>query len=157
MPRLVALPALALVLAAPPASAQQPARATPIAPAPAARIERLDPAFDALVPRDAKVEKLAEGFDWTEGPVWHHGGGYLLFSDIPKNTIYRWKEGEGLSIYMRPAGYNTGTNPPGRELGTNGLTFDAKGMLVVADHGHRAISRWNDSLFTRTIGSTRGS
>ena len=151
MPRLVTLSALALVLATSPTSAQQAARATPIAPAAGSRIERLDPAFDALVPRDAQVEKLAEGFDWTEGPVWHHAGGYLLFSDIPKNTIYRWKEGEGLSIYMRPAGYNTGTNPPGRELGTNGLTFDAKGKLVVADHGHRGISRWNDSLFTRTV------
>ena len=151
MPRPITLAAIALVFTTSSASAQQAARATPIVPAPGARIERLDPTFDALVPRDAKVEKLAEGFDWTEGPVWHHVGGYLLFSDIPKNTIYRWKEGEGLSIYMRPAGYNTGTNPPGRELGTNGLTFDAKGTLVVADHGHRGISRWNDSLFTRTV------
>jgi gluconolactonase len=151
MPRLVALAALALVLTTSPALAQQTAKATPIGPAPESRIERLDPAFDALVPRDAQVEMLAEGFDWTEGPVWRHAGGYLLFSDIPKNTIYKWKEGEGLSIYMRPSGYNTGTTPPGRELGTNGLTFDANGKLVVADHGHRGISRWNDSLFTRTV------
>jgi gluconolactonase len=54
-------------------------------------------------------------------------------------------------VFLRPAGYNTGTNPPGRELGTNGLTFDAQGRLVVADHGNRGISRWNDSLFTRTV------
>jgi gluconolactonase len=151
MSRLVALSALALVFAASPALGQQAARATPIAPAAGSRIERLDPAFDALVPPDARVEKLAEGFDWTEGPVWQKRGGYLLFSDIPKNTVFRWKEGEGLSIYMRPAGYAAGTNPPGREIGTNGLTFDAKGMLVVADHGNRGISRWNDSLFTRTV------
>jgi gluconolactonase len=52
---------------------------------------------------------------------------------------------------MRPAGNAAGPNPPGREIGTNGLTFDAKGMLVVADHGNRGISRWNDSLFTRTV------
>ena len=78
-------------------------------------------------------------------------GGDLLFSDIPKNTIYRWKEGEGLSVFLRPAGYSTGTTPPGREIGTNGLTFDAQGRLVVADHGNRGISRWNDSLFTRTV------
>jgi gluconolactonase len=151
MPRHARPIALALVLFATPALAQNAATATPIAPAAGAKIERLDPAFDALVSRDAKVEQLAQGFDWTEGPVWRKSGGYLLFSDIPKNTIYRWKEGEGLSIFLRPAGYNTGTTPPGRELGTNGLTFDAKGQLVVADHGNRGISRWNDSLFTRTV------
>jgi gluconolactonase len=151
MHRSLSFAALALVLGSTSGLAQQPAHATPIAPAPNSRIERLDPAFDALVPADAKVERLAEGFDWTEGPVWRHSGGYLLFSDIPKNTTYRFKEGEGLSIFLRPAGYAFGTNPPGRELGSNGLTFDAKGMLVVADHGNRGISRWNDSLFTRTV------
>ena len=151
MPRHLRSIALAASLVASPALAQQAAKATPIAPAVGSRIERLDPAFDALVPADAQVEKLAEGFDWTEGPVWRRSGGYLLFSDIPKNTVYRWKEGEPLSIFMRPAGYNTGTTPPGRELGTNGLTFDAQGRLVVADHGNRGISRWNDSLFTRTV------
>ena len=143
--------AIALTLVASSALAQNTGRATPIAPAAGTRIERLDPAFDALVPRDAQIEKLAEGFAWTEGPVWRKSGAYLLFSDIPNNAIYRWKEGEGLSVFIRPAGYAMGTNPPGREIGTNGLTFDAQGRLVVADHGNRAISRWNDSLFTRTV------
>jgi gluconolactonase len=151
MPRHARLVVLTTLLAASPALAQTSARATPIAPAAGARIDRLDPAFDALVPTTARVEKLAEGFDWTEGPLWRKSGGYLLFSDIPKNTIYRWKEGEGLSVFLRPAGYGAGTNPPGREIGTNGLTFDAQGRLVVADHGNRGISRWNDSLFTRTV------
>ena|SRR5436190_1685723 len=151
MPRHVRPITLALVLAASPALAQNAAKATPIAPAAGAKIERLDPAFDALVSTEAKIEQLAEGFDWTEGPVWKRSGGYLLFSDIPKNTVYRWKEGEALSVFLRPAGYSTGTTPPGRELGSNGLTFDAKGQLVVADHGNRGISRWNDSLFARTV------
>jgi gluconolactonase len=115
------------------------------------RIERLDPALDALLDQNARVEQLAEGFAWTEGPVWRRDKGYLLFSDIPHNTVWKWNEAEGLSIYMRPAGYAFGTNPPGRELGTNGLTFDKNGTLVVADHGNRGISRWNDSLFTRTV------
>jgi len=115
------------------------------------RIERLDPALDALIDRNARVEKLADGFAWTEGPVWRRDKGYLLFSDIPHNTVWKWNQAEGLSIYMRPAGYAFGTNPPGRELGTNGLTFDKSGTLVVADHGNRGISRWNDSLFTRTV------
>ena len=111
-------------------------------------IERLDPAFDALVPRDAKIETLADGFAWTEGPVWRKSGGYLLFSDIPNNTINKWKDGQGISVFLRPAGYN-GATPNGRELGTNGLTFDANDKLVVADHGNRQIARINDSIFTR--------
>ena len=113
------------------------------------RIERLDPAMDALVPRDARIEKLAEGFRWSEGPVWRKSGGYLLFSDIPSNTINKWKEGEGLTVYLRPAGY-TGPTPFGRELGSNGLTFDAQDRLVMADHGNRQIARLNDSIFTKT-------
>jgi gluconolactonase len=114
------------------------------------RIDRLDPAFDAIVPVGAKIEKLADGFVWVEGPVWRRDKGYLLFSDIPRNTIYKWKDGEGISVFMRPAGYS-GPTPQGRELGTNGLTVDAQGRLVVADHGNRAIARLDDSLFTKTV------
>jgi len=114
------------------------------------RIDRLDPAFDAIVPVGAKIEKLAGGFDWVEGPLWRRDRGYLLFSDIPKNTVYKWKDGEGLSVFMRPAGY-TGTTPQGREIGTNGLAVDAQGRLVFADHGNRLIARLNDTTFTRTV------
>jgi gluconolactonase len=132
-------------------AAQSTTKAPSFATAEGSRIERLDPALDALIDKNARVEKLADGFAWTEGPVWRRDKGYLLFSDIPHNTVWKWNEAEGLSIYMRPAGYAFGTNPPGRELGTNGLTFDRSGTLVVADHGNRGISRWNDSLFTRTV------
>jgi gluconolactonase len=127
-----------LALAAPSTSAQT-----------IGRVERLDPALDALVPPNAVIEKLGEGFDWTEGPVWRKSGGYLLFSDIPKNAINKWKEGEGITTFMRPAGYN-GATPSGRELGTNGLAFDANDRLVMADHGNRQIARLDDSIFTRT-------
>ena len=112
-------------------------------------IERLDPALDALVPPNATLEQLADGFDWTEGPVWRKSGGYLLFSDIPKNAIHKWKPGEGLSVFMRPAGY-AGPTPSGRELGSNALTIDAHDRLVMADHGNRQVARVNDSLFTKT-------
>jgi gluconolactonase len=113
-------------------------------------IERLDPALDALIAPDARIELLADGFDWTEGPVWQKGGGYLLFSDIPRNTIHRWKEGQGVSVYMRPAGY-AGSTPFGRELGSNGLTFDPGGELVMADHGNRQVSRVDSVKFTKTV------
>lgn len=111
-------------------------------------LERLDPAFDALVPPTARVEMLARGFAWSEGPAWRKSGGYLLFSDAPHNTMWRWKEGEGLSVFLRPAGY-TGTNPPGRELGSNGITIDASGAVVYADHGNRLVARLVDSNYTK--------
>lgn len=128
-------------------------------PLAAQSIERLDPAFDALVARDATVETLARGIAWAEGPVWRRdaggagtrrgAGGYLLFSDAPRNTIWKWQDGEGLTVFLRPAGY-TLPDPPGRELGSNGLTLDAEGRLVMADHGNRQIARLDDSLFTKT-------
>ena len=112
-------------------------------------MERLDPALDALIPADATLERLVEGLDWSEGPVWRKSGGYLLFSDIPRNTVHRWKEGEGLSIFLRPAGYIR-NDPAGLELGTNGLVFDAQDRLVMADHGNRQIARLDEANFTRT-------
>jgi gluconolactonase len=113
------------------------------------QIERLDPALDALIAPDAKIEQLATGFEWSEGPVWRVNGRYLLFSDVPRNTIYKWQDSTGLSVFLRPAGY-TGINPPGRELGTNGLTFDANDSLVMADHGNRQVARLDEAKFTRT-------
>ena len=113
-------------------------------------IERLDPALDVLIAPDAKIEQLAVGFDWAEGPVWRASGHYLLFSDVPKNTIYKWQDSTGLSVFLRPAGY-TSINPPGRELGSNGLTLDSNDSLVMADHGNRQVARVNESKFTKTI------
>jgi gluconolactonase len=106
-----------------------------------ATITSLDPRFDQLVPKDAKLEKIADGFIWVEGPVWHKQGGYLLFSDIPANAVYKWKSGEGASVYLKSSGYS-GTAPfAGMEPGSNGLTFDAKGQLVLCRHGDRQIGR----------------
>src|SRR5690606_29195666 len=108
-------------------------------------IERLDPAVDKLIPSDAKIEVLASGFDWSEGPVWVKEGGYLLFSDVPRNTVHRWKEGEGISNWLKPSGY-TGTDPRGEEMGSNGLTLDAKGRLILCQHGDRRVARLDAPL-----------
>jgi gluconolactonase len=108
-----------------------------------------DADFHRLVPRNAQIEQLAEGFAWSEGPIWRASGGYLLFTDIPNNTIYQWSEADGLSVFLRPAGY-VWADPPGRELGSNGLAFDADDRLVVADHGNRQIARLDESNFTKT-------
>jgi gluconolactonase len=103
-------------------------------------IERLDPALDKLLPADAKLEKLAEGFDWVEGPVWVKKGGYLLFSEIPLNSIYKWKEGAGVSLFLKPAGY-FGERTDLKEPGSNGLAIDKKGALVMCQHGERRIAK----------------
>jgi gluconolactonase len=104
-------------------------------------ITSLDPRFDRLVPAGAKLEKLVDDHGWTEGPVWVRDGDYLLFSDVVKNRIYRWKEGEGESVVLDPSGY-TGSAPfAGPEPGSNGLAIDPEGRLVFAQHGDRRISR----------------
>jgi gluconolactonase len=102
-------------------------------------IERLDPALDRLIAPDAKIETLAEGYEWAEGPIWVKAGGYLLFSDVLKNTVHRWKEGEGAKPYLTPSGY-TSTAPRGGETGSNGLTLDRTGRLVLAQHGDRRVA-----------------
>lgn len=103
-------------------------------------IERLDPALDALLPKDAKVEVLAKGLDWAEGPVWSKRDNCLYFSDVPQNVVYRWKEGEGISVYLKPSGY-TGPTPRGGEPGSNGLTIDNQGRLTLCQHGDRRVAR----------------
>jgi gluconolactonase len=104
------------------------------------RIERKDPRFDKIIPKAARMERLAGGLIWCEGPTWIKDGGYVLFSDIPRNSVMKWKEGEGLSLFMRPAGY-TGVVPYGREPGSNGLLVDPEGRVVFCEHGDRRISR----------------
>jgi gluconolactonase len=104
-------------------------------------IERLDPRLDALIPPGAELEKVAEGIEWAEGPVWDVRDGSLLFSDVPRNGIFRWKPGSGLSRFLSPSGY-TGKAPfAGREPGSNGLAFDREGRLVMCQHGDRRIAR----------------
>jgi gluconolactonase len=105
------------------------------------KIVRLEPRIDKLVPEDSVLEKIADGFSWVEGPVWDKKRGYLLFSDIPDNSIFKWKEGKGIALFLKPSGY-TGKLPfKGREPGSNGLALDARGRLVLCAHGDRRISR----------------
>ncbi|ALA60403.1 SMP-30/gluconolactonase/LRE family protein [Nitrospira moscoviensis] len=104
-------------------------------------ITSLDPRFDLLVPHDAALETIADGFTWVEGPVWHRQGGYLLFSDIPANRIYKWKAGEGVSLFLEGSGYSGSTPFVGKEPGSNGLALDSKGNLLLCRHGDRQIGR----------------
>ena len=116
------------------------------------RVERLDPALDALVAPEARPELLGSGFGWTEGPAWRKHGGYVVFSDILNNTIYKWKEGEGLSVFLRPAGYTESNPPPiGRELGSNALLWDHQGRLIINDQGNRRIVRLDERNYTKVV------
>jgi gluconolactonase len=110
-------------------------------PAKAPVIRALDPRFGGLVPEGAQIEKIVEGHEWVEGPVWVRDGRYLLFSDVVKNGIYRWKEGNGEEVLLQPSGYTGPARFGGAEPGSNGLAIDAAGRLVFARHGDRQIAR----------------
>jgi gluconolactonase len=103
-------------------------------------IIRKDPRFDKLIPKGTKLEKLADGFKWAEGPVWIPDGKFLLFSDIPNNRIVKWQAGKGAATWLKPSGY-TGAKPRGGEPGTNGLMLDPKGRLILCEHGDRRVTR----------------
>lgn len=108
-------------------------------------VERLDPALDKIVSADAKGEIIATGFDWSEGPLWVEKYHMLLFSDVPQNTIYKWTETNGKEIYLQPSGY-TDTAKRGGETGSNGLTLDKNGHLILTQCGNRQIARMEASL-----------
>jgi gluconolactonase len=130
--------------------AQSPATQTPLRTL--GKIERLKPEFDALIPADAKLEVLADGFTWTEGPLWmgDKDSGYLLFTDIPRNSIFSWSKFHGISLFMNPSGY-TGVTYYGLEPGANGLLKDADGNLVMCEHGDRRVSVLTPNGGKRTL------
>ena len=114
------------------------------------RIVRESPQLDSLIAPDAKIEVLASGFEWSEGPVWWSDEKALLFSDIPRNSVMIWREGVGAKVWMKPAGF-TGPSDYGKEPGSNGLTFDPKGRLVFCEHGDRRLSVLEKDGGKRTI------
>lgn len=104
----------------------------------AGTIERLDPRLDALIPLDANIQKLASGFTFTEGPVWDKRSDILYFSDVRDNTIYSWSEDEGVNVFIQPV-FAEETDHP--SVGSNGLTLDREGRLILMEHGYRRVSR----------------
>ena len=104
---------------------------------------RLDAAIDAIVPPNPKIFKLAEGFQFTEGPVWikqSNPGGHLLFSDPNANTIYKYTDGK-LDVFKNPSGYAGADIAEYKQPGSNGLTLDSQGRLTVNQHGNRRVIR----------------
>lgn len=108
-------------------------------------VHRVDDALDALIARDAEIEILAEGFDWTEGPLWVESLQSLLFSDIPPNTVYKWDSLNGVEVYLHPSGY-TDSLSRGGEVGSNGLLLDDQDNLILCQHGDRRVAMMQSDI-----------
>nr|WP_294996594.1 SMP-30/gluconolactonase/LRE family protein [uncultured Sediminibacterium sp.] len=108
-------------------------------------IERLNSSLDKVIDIESKAEIIAEGFDWSEGPLWIAKYNMLLFSDVPKNTIYKWTAAKGTEVYLTPSGFS-GTNSKSKEPGSNGLLLDKNGNLVLCQHGNRQMARMEAGL-----------
>lgn len=113
-------------------------------------VERLSTEIDNLIEKSAKIEILADGFEWSEGPVWSSQLNSVLFSDVPENVIYSWNEDKGLGTFTRPIGYS-GKVPNLKKAGTNGLTIDADGNLIICMHGDRKITRLEKLNINRKV------
>ena len=109
-------------------------------------IDRIEKEINSLIDKNTKIEVLADGFDWSEGPVWSNELNGLLFSDVPQNKIYFWNEKDGVTEFISPSGYTGVSITSGREIGSNGLTFDSNGNLLLAQHGDRRVSMLTSKL-----------
>lgn len=108
-------------------------------------VERLDSTINALIPSDSKIEILASGFEWAEGPLWLEDQQALIFTDVPTNKVWKWTEKDSLSLYLMPSGY-LGDRIDKGEPGANGLALDAVGNLILCQHGERQIGKMLASL-----------
>jgi gluconolactonase len=124
-------------------------------------IEHTDAGLEAIINKDARIEIIADGFDWSEGPLWVADKNMLLFSDIPQNTVHKWTQEKGLETYLKPSGY-TGATPRGGELGSNALILGRQGQLVLCQHGDRRLAQMDapldkpDSAFTTLAANYQG-
>ena len=108
-------------------------------------IKRVDSEIDAIVGPNPKIYKLAEGFEFTEGPIWVRDGGYLLFSDPNANMMYKFKPADSapgeLTVFRQPSGYSGADIAEYGQPGSNGLTLDSKGRLTINEHGNHRVTR----------------
>jgi gluconolactonase len=107
-------------------------------------------AFHKLIAPDAIVENLADGWDWAEGPVWIKDGGFLICSDIPKNSIIKWSDADGKSVFLHPSGSEK-DQPDLKESGSNGLVMAPDGDVVLMEHGDRRVTKLNVKTKKKTV------
>ncbi len=108
-------------------------------------IEILDPAAASIIDSNTEIRALGKGYQWAEGPVYVPQGGYFLFSDVGGNTVYRWKEGSEVTVYLKPSGY-TGLFPGTAQGGSNGLAIDGSGRLILCQDGDRRLAMMDAPL-----------
>ena len=106
--------------------------------------EAFSPEFRRIVPAEATFSKVAGGFVFTEGPVWNHRDGYLVWVDIIGDTIWKWVPGQGKSVVVQPSSH------------ANGTTFDAQGRLIVAGWSNRTVWRLEKDCSSSTLASHYG-
>lgn len=104
------------------------------------KLDKLDPAANRIIPANARLERVADGFKWVEGPIWI--GNKLFFAEIPSDSIRTWTPGRGVAIFLQPSGYKGAAPYNGPEPGSNGMTVDARGRLTVAGHAQRDVYRF---------------
>jgi gluconolactonase len=109
-------------------------------------IIQYDEGLSAVIDTSTKAEIIAEGYEWSEGPLWIEKHNMLLFSDVPMNTIYKWTAANGAEVYLKPSGYTSTTPSKCKEPGSNGLTLDNEGNLVLCQHGNRQMGRMDAPL-----------
>lgn len=107
----------------------------------AIEIEYYDERGHVMVPQSTTIEKLADGFSWIEGPAWNGEEDFLLFSDIPNNVILKWKETEGVSVFLENSGLDPDKPYSGKEPGSNGLAYTQNGELLICEHGNRRVTK----------------
>lgn len=124
-------------------------------------VTRFDMRANDIIPNNAVIETLTDNqFSWSEGPVWiedinEPAGGFVLFTDVPQNVMYKWSERDGLSEFLRPSGFDAQANPDidtsiFREAGANGLIWGGDDTIIMGDHGNRAIMSLRLSDKTKT-------
>ena len=138
--RKYAIAALLLAACSAPKPPEESSAKTDSAPPGVGSIVRLDPAMDALVPTSAKIEKLAGGFGFTEGPVWFPEG-YLWFSDVTGNVVRQWGPDGKITEILRPGGGENTSAPPGSFIGPNGMIHGKDGIVLLCQHTNRQIAQ----------------
>jgi len=122
----------------------------PEKPAAVGSIVRLDPTFDALIPKEAQIEKLAGGFTFIEGPIWRPSG-VLWFSDVIGNVVRQWSPDGKVTEILNPGGYDGNSLPAGGYNGPNGMTADRDGAVLLCQHGNRRIVRISKGMQVSTL------
>ena len=107
---------------------------------PFGQVEIIDSKMNSFFVSNPNIEVLASGFEWSEGPVWVPQLNGLLFSDVPQNKVFFWSPEKGLSLFLEPSGYTSGVSRIG-EKGSNGLTLDENGSLILCQHGDRRVAK----------------